>query len=77
LSASEPRDLAAVRRWENENLAHNLHAWVASGDMRASEEMVFSFACECGRLGCAVRVELTLPEFDARERVLARGHSSG
>ncbi len=66
-----------MRRWENENLARNLHAWIASGDVRESEAMPFSFACECGRLGCAARVALTLPDFDARGRVLARSHASG
>jgi hypothetical protein len=75
LSASEPGDLTAVRRWENENLARNLRAWVASGDLRGSEQLAFSFACECGRLGCAAREELALPEFDGRARVLARGHT--
>jgi hypothetical protein len=77
LEASEPRDLAAARRWENENVARNLRAWVASGDVRGSETMAFSFACECGRLGCDARVELTLPELGARNRVLAPGHPSG
>ena len=74
LYASEPRDLAAVRRWENENQARNLRAWVESGDPRGSEQMAFSFACECGRLDCAARVELTLGEFGGQERVLARRH---
>lgn len=73
--ASEPRDLAAVRTWENENRARNLRAWIASGDHRAGAELVFSFACECGRLGCAARIEVTLPEFDAMpEPHLAPGH---
>jgi hypothetical protein len=72
LNASEPLELASVRRWENENLARNLRAWIASGDVR--DDMTFRFACECGRLGCGAQVELTLPEFDARERVRSRGH---
>jgi hypothetical protein len=75
LSESEPRDLAAVRRWENENLARNLRAWVASSDSRASAASAFSFACECARLGCGEQVKLTLPQFDAQERVLAPGHA--
>jgi len=74
LSASEPRELAAVRRWENENAARNLRAWIASGDLRAAGEAAFSFACECGRLGCSARVELTLAQFDRQRRVLAIGH---
>jgi hypothetical protein len=75
LSANEPRDLAMARRWENENVARNLRAWIASGDSRAPASTAFSFACECGRLGCAARVELTLSEFDSQETVLARGHA--
>jgi hypothetical protein len=74
LAGSEPRELGAVRRWENENLARNLRAWVDSGDSRASTATVLSFVCECGRLGCAAQVELTLTQFDAREAVIASGH---
>ena len=76
LFESEPRDLAAVRRWENENTASNVRAWISSGDIPTSAQLAFPFACECGRLGCATRVELTLRELDAAtESVLAPGHT--
>lgn len=75
LRASQPRNLPVVRRWENENTARNLRAWVASGDVRASGEMTFPFACECGHLGCAARVQLTLAKLDRLEAVLAPGHA--
>lgn len=73
--ASEPDDLPGVRRWENAKIARNVRAWVASGDHRTSTEMPVPFACECGRLGCDERVELTLSGFDRAERVLAPGHA--
>jgi aspartyl/asparaginyl beta-hydroxylase (cupin superfamily) len=75
LRQSEPRDLTEVRRWENENMAQNLRAWIASGDIRGSAEFAFPFACECGRLGCETRVELALAKFErAAEPILAPGH---
>lgn len=76
LRESEPLDLTAVRKWENENTARNLRAWISSGDLRGNAEMLFPFACECGRLGCAARVELRLGQIDtATESVLAPGHT--
>ena len=76
LRASEPVNLTAVRRWENANMARNLRGWLASGDTRTNAEIAIPFACECGRLGCSARVELTLAEVDdAVEPVLALGHN--
>lgn len=77
LAASDPVDLPAVRRWENEKIARNVRAWHASGDHRTAHDMPVPFACECGRLGCGERVSLTLVDFDRCERVLATGHESG
>lgn len=73
-AASDPVDLPSVRRWENEKIARNVRAWVATGDHRTSSEMTVPFACECGRLGCCERVPLTLAAFDADEPVRAPGH---
>lgn len=73
LAASEPVDLPAVRRWENEKIARNVRAWVASGDHRIEGEPEAPFACECGRLGCCERVSLPLSAF-AGGAVLAHGH---
>jgi hypothetical protein len=74
LAASDPVDLPQARRWENEKIARNVRAWHASGDHRTAEGMPVPFACECGRLGCAERVALTLTDFDRAERILALGH---
>jgi hypothetical protein len=76
LVLTEPRELQAVRRWENENRARNLRAWIASGDLRGAEALRLPFACECGEIGCARDVELTLAEFesDREGRVIAVGH---
>jgi hypothetical protein len=71
LDASEPLDLPGVRRWENEKIARNVRAWVASGDHRVSGEVTAPFACECGELGCCRRVELTLDAFDETRQVVA------
>lgn len=71
LVASEPADLAGVRRWENDKIAFNVRAWSASGDRRATSETTIAFACECGRLGCCERVRLTLVDFYAAARVVA------
>ncbi|MFL5960483.1 MAG: hypothetical protein ACJ75G_09485 [Gaiellaceae bacterium] len=73
LKASRPRDLAAVRRWENENVARNLRGWFASSS-GPREAPSYPFACECGIFGCAARIELTVSAFDGAERVLAAGH---
>lgn len=73
-AGSEPVDLPAVRRWENERIARNVRAWVASGDHRIEGEPEVPFACECGRLGCAERVSLPLSAFAAGAPVLAHGH---
>ena len=77
LAAAEPVDLAPVRRWENDNLARNLRAWVATDDLLGSAGTAFSFACECGRRGCAERVRLTLAEYAETPRVLAPGPHGG
>jgi hypothetical protein len=71
LAASEPVELASVRRWENEKIARNVRAWAASGDHRPSVEMTIPFACECGKVGCCERARLTLTEFDAARQVIA------
>jgi hypothetical protein len=73
-ATAEPVDLPGVRRWENEKIARNVRAWLASGDHRISGEITAPFACECGRLGCAERVELGLSAFRAGKPVLAPGH---
>jgi len=73
LQASEPRDLAAVRRWENENVARNLRGWFASSS-GPRDEPTYPFSCECGILGCGERVDLAVSAFDRTEPVLALGH---
>jgi hypothetical protein len=70
LERSEPRDLDEVRHWENENAARNLRSWFASSS-GPREEPTYPFACECGQVGCAERIELALAEYDAASRVLA------
>ena len=70
-AASVPVDLPGVRRWENEKIARNVRAWIASADHRPSHEMPIPFACECGRAGCCDRVELSLTAFDAGTEVVA------
>lgn len=67
-------ELGAVRRWENEVFAANVRSWLASADAPPGPPGGFSFGCECGRPGCAERVELTIGEFDALRRVLAPQH---
>jgi hypothetical protein len=75
LYTSEPADLAAVRRWENENMLRNVRAWISSGEMPDAAELAFPFACECGRFGCPAQVSLTLREIeDPRQAVLAPAH---
>jgi hypothetical protein len=74
VQGSEPVDLPGVRRWENEKIARNVRAWIASGDLRTAGEMPVPFACECGRLGCGERVPISLGDFDRAERILAPGH---
>jgi hypothetical protein len=64
-------DLAAVRRWENEAVAANIRAWLASSEV--TRHSGYPFGCECGRLGCGETVQLTMEEFDAAPRVLAHG----
>ncbi len=71
---NEPVDLPGVRRWENEKIARNVRAWIASGDHRTSDELPVPFACECGRLGCGERVAVSLSDFDRAERILAPSH---
>jgi hypothetical protein len=36
----------------------------------------YAFACECGRSGCAERVELTTGEFAGTDPVVAPPHAS-
>ncbi len=55
-------DLAAVRRFENDVLAEQVRLFRASGDAPAGSPPL-SFACECGRPGCANAVELTLENY--------------
>jgi len=74
-AASQPVDLTAVRRWENEKIARNVRAWAATGDRRTRAEMPVPFACECGRVGCGERAPRTLAALDAGEPVLAEGHA--
>ena len=59
-------DLRALRREENQAVHDNL---VAAGGT------TYAFACECGRSGCTERVELTLDEFAAAQRIVAPGHA--
>ena len=63
-------DLRAVRRWENEAVASNLRAWLASPEA-PREHHGYPFACECGRRGCGDTVQLTIEEFDTTPQVLA------
>jgi hypothetical protein len=75
LSRNQPTDLAAVRRWENDNMLHNVRAWVGSGDHPGADGLAFPLACECGGIGCVERVSLTLREVkEPRQPVLAPGH---
>lgn len=75
LSTNKPRDLTVVRQWENENMLRNLRSWVASGDTRGRPEIAFPLACECGRVGCGMRVELTLAQAATADTILAPGHT--
>ena len=62
-------DLAAVRRWENEAVAANIRAWLASSEV--TRHSGYPFGCECGLPGCGETVQLTVEEFEAAPRVLA------
>jgi hypothetical protein len=64
-------DLRAVRRWENEAVAANVRAWLASPEAPGEQDHVYPFGCECGRPGCGETVQLTIGEFDASPEVLA------
>ena len=57
-------ELGAIRRWENEAVAANIRAWLASPEAPA-ESHGYPFACECGRRGCGEMVVLSIEEFDA------------
>ena len=59
-------DLPAMRRHENELIAENL---LAAGIT------TYPFACECGRSGCAERVELPAPGLADRGRIVAPAHA--
>jgi hypothetical protein len=75
LSRNQPADLAAVRRWENENMLRNVRAWIGSGEYPSAAGTAFPLACECGRGGCSAQLSLTLREVeDPRQPVLAPGH---
>jgi hypothetical protein len=63
-------DLRAFRRWENEAVAANIRAWLASPEA-SREHHGYRFACECGRRGCGETVRLTIEEFDAASEVVA------
>ena len=65
-------DLARIRRWENEAVAANIRAWLASAEA-SREHYGYPFGCECGRPGCGDTVQLTIEEFDAAPQVLADG----
>lgn len=58
-------DLVAAHRWENEMVARNRRAWIASGDHRVSSAFAFTWVCECGQLGCEATLKLTLDEYEA------------
>ena len=74
LSRNRPTDLAAVRRWENENVLGNVRAWIGTGEHPSAAGLAFQLACECGRSGCSGQVSLTLREVeDPRQPVLAPG----
>jgi hypothetical protein len=64
-------DLHAIRRWENEVVAANIRAWLASPEA-SRENHTYPFACECGRRGCGETVRLTIEEFDAAAGVVAQ-----
>ncbi len=77
LSRNHPTDLAAVRRWENENTLRNVRSWVGSGEHPSAAGLALPLACECGRIGCSARVSLTLREVeDPRKPILASGHGN-
>jgi len=61
----EPIDLRAARRWENETVAANLRAWLASPEAPSEPPGPYPYACECGTTGCDRRVPLTLDAFFA------------
>jgi hypothetical protein len=70
-------DLGAVRRWENEVVAANVRAWLASPEGLREQGHAYPFGCECGRRGCGETVQLTVEEFDSGERVLSPEHATG
>ena len=75
LGKSKRTDLTAVRRWENDNKAHNLRAWISTGDVPSAAGWTFPFSCECGVFGCSAEVSLTLHEVeDPYDAILAPGH---
>jgi hypothetical protein len=67
-------DLQAIRRWENEAVAANIRAWLASPDVTREHHPGYPFGCECGRFGCDELVVLTIEAFEAEPRVLAPRH---
>lgn len=59
-------DLAEARRWENDAVAANLRAWMQARQCPDEPVVMYPFACECGRFGCAERVELSVVARGAR-----------
>ena len=70
-------DLHAVRRWENEAVAANIRAWLASPEGPRERDHAYPYGCECGNRGCGETVRLTVEEFDGGERVLSAAHAPG
>jgi hypothetical protein len=73
---SEPTrvDLRQVRRWEIDVAADNIARWLATSDVPVQAELTFPFNCERGQASCAALSDLTLDQYRAITRVLARGH---
>lgn len=75
LARNQPTELAAVRRWENENILRNVRAWVSSGEHPSAAALAFPLACECGRSGCSARVSVMLRDVeDPHQTILTPGH---
>jgi len=57
-------DLSVARRIENDAIATQVGLYRATGEPpKPWPELVFF--CECGRVGCADEIELTLEEYEA------------
>jgi hypothetical protein len=64
----------AARRWENQIVADNIRAWMATSHWSPEMPQTWPFVCECGRPTCTVTVARSIPEFEKSPRVLATGH---